>query len=426
VSRALAALALGALLCAGLALAWLAHDAPLEPGRLGGLLRADALSALALIVAGAHGLVALTGDEGSPWRLALAAGLTGCAALMGHLGAAGSLLVLAAALHPAGEPGRLGAALRLAPAVCVALGLASIGALAGEWRYGAPAAGSGLNSAGVGLVLAGALLGIGVSDLARGRAPQAAPLVALGALYGLLRLFSLGPWNLGWLLAALLAGGGGALLAAWAAAGAPAEGAGPWLELFLGGVAVAGVGLASGAGVTAAGYALLLGPVARLGLRGAAPGRSNWVLSAAAPLSGPFIAAWMAVAAAVAGGMTALAAALWAAALLAALPAARLALTPAEPLWGAPRTVAAALLSAGLGVLAPLVVAGLLAPVAAQLQGGLTPFGEIELWPWAGLIAYNAARMPVATLPSAALAALMLILSALAWVALRLGALRGR
>ena len=62
--------------------------------------------------------------------------------------------------------------------------------------------------------------------------------------------------------------------------------------------------------------------------------------------------------------------------------------------------------------------------VVAQLQGGLTPFGEIELWPWAGLIAFDAARQPVATLPSLALVGLMLILSALCWVALRLAARR--
>jgi len=60
----------------------------------------------------------------------------------------------------------------------------------------------------------------------------------------------------------------------------------------------------------------------------------------------------------------------------------------------------------------------------AQLQAGLTPFGAIELWSWAGLIALDAARQPVATMPSLALAALMVILSALCWVALRLGALK--
>lgn len=69
---------------------------------------------------------------------------------------------------------------------------------------------------------------------------------------------------------------------------------------------------------------------------------------------------------------------------------------------------------------------GLLAPVTAQLEGGLTPFGEIVVWPWAGLIAFDTARQAVATLPSLALAGLMLILSALCWTTLRLLALRER
>lgn len=64
--------------------------------------------------------------------------------------------------------------------------------------------------------------------------------------------------------------------------------------------------------------------------------------------------------------------------------------------------------------------------MVAQLQGGLTPFGEVTLWPWAGLLALNAARQPVATLPSLALAGLMVILAALAWLATQLRFVRRR
>jgi hypothetical protein len=468
------ALGLWLMLAAGLGLAWLTADAPVAPGRARELARADGLSALVVIVAAGHGLAGLARGERRPWRLAVRAGLLGAAALMGHLAAAGALLLGAAALSTPGGGQRrpVERLLIWLPALCAALGLGLVGLAGGEWRYGAPTAGGGLNSASFGLLLLGALLGAGAAALPRGKPPASDPLMALGCVYGLLRLFSLGPWNLGWLFAALLAGGGAALWAAWAGAAAPpAEGV-AWSGLYLGGLAVAGAGLGSGAGLTMAGYALLLGPALRLGLADVAPHRAHWLLSAAVPLGAPFVLAWMAVAAAAAGGVTVLAAALWAAALLAALPPARLALQarqedggagegsaperaaePGSPPQDAPDEgragslaavsaavaggaaslraapgglLAAAALSGALGLGAPLVVAGLLRPMVAQLQGGLTPFGEIELWPWAGLIAFDSARQPVATLPSLALVGLMLILAALCWVVLRLSARRER
>jgi hypothetical protein len=457
-ARALAAIAaLGVLLAGGIVAAWLVRDAPLEPERARGLLRADALSALLMVAAAGHGLVALALRSGRPWQTVAQATLVSLAALAGHLAAVAVLLLGVTALQgprPAQQKARERAVAWL-PALCSGAGLALCGLVGGEWRYGAAGAGAGLNSASFGLLLLGALLGFGAAALPQRMAPRVEPFVALGGAYGLLRLFSLGPWNLGWLFAALLAGGGVALWAAWSAASAPPAGSAPWLWLYLGGLVVAGAGLGSGAGLTLAGYALLLGPVLRLGLEAAAarapsdergawwarPGRAALMLSAAAPLGAPFVAAWMAVAAATAGGVTVLALALWAAALLAALPAARLALAgagsaPADAADQAgasgghqasdsPRRLqVAAALSGALGIGAPLVVTWLLRPLVAQLQGGLTPFGEIELWPWAGLIAYDSARQPVATLPSLALIGLMLILSALCWVALRLGARR--
>lgn len=423
----LAALALALALLAGLALAWLVRDAPLAPLRARELLRADALTALILIVAAGHGLADLAHGTGRPRRTATAVVVTGVAAAMDHLGLAGVMLLVAAWLRAARPgPARVWLPGTL-PALCTAAGLALTGVVSGEWRFGAPLAGAGLNSASFALLLIGLLLGLDAGALPRRRPPVGDPLVALGCLYGLLRLYSLGPWNLGWLAAAMLLGAAVALWSAWEAAAAPAPAAGPWLALFMGGLALVGAGLGSGAGLTLAGYTLLLRPVVQLGSAPPAPpGRASWLLAAAVPLSGPFVAAWMAVAAAVAGGLTLLAAVVWAAALLAALPPLRLA--RAVPAPGRPngdlQAVLAAALSLALGAGSPAVVGLLLRPLVAQLQGGLTPFGELELWPWAGLIAYDAARQPVATLPSIALLALMAVLAALCWVALRLGALR--
>jgi hypothetical protein len=142
-----------------------------------------------------------------------------------------------------------------------------------------------------------------------------------------------------------------------------------------------------------------------------------------------FVAAWVGVAAATAGRVHVLALVLWAAALLAAVPMARLAMGGSEqqPWWPQDRRL---LLSAGLsmalGLSAPLTVTLIVAPMVSQLAGGLSPMGEIALWPWAGLIALDAARQPVASLPTLALAGIMVILAALAWIGARLLARRNR
>ncbi|MFQ3661287.1 MAG: hypothetical protein SNJ69_02715 [Chloroflexaceae bacterium] len=479
---------LALLLVAGLILAGLAHDAPLA--RRDGLLRADALSALLVIVVATHGLVTLARSAAHRWSNVAAAWLVAMAGLQGHLGTLGGLLALAGLLtgaagssEHAGSPGWSRQVPRLAPLGVVA-GMALIGLTGGAWNYGAPLAGAGLNSMSFALILVAALLALDARALAGDGVPAGAPILASGCLYALARLFSLGPWNPGWLFAALLMGGLITLWGAWRAAVAPAERAAPWLGLSLGGMAIAGLGMGSAAGLSVAGYALLLWPALRLGLEHPVAGtRALWLLSAAVPLSGPFVAGWLAIAAAAAGGVPALTVALWLAALLAALPPARLACPPrqagiaaptgasldATPAGPAPlaggavpdnrstshspasagrpraepgssaaspaarptltperRARVAAAYSAGLGLGAPLVLLGLLAPLTAQLQGGLTPFGEIVAWPWAGLIAFDTTRQPVATLPSVALAGLMLVLSALCWVALRLLALRER
>jgi hypothetical protein len=456
----------------GLLLAWLVADTPLEPGRAQGWLRADALSALLVLVLAGHLLVAHSW-QAEPWRAFAALGLLSGAALTGHLALIAVLLVLGAAARS--TPHR---AMPLLAMLATAGGLLLIGVVGGEWRYDAPAAGSGLNSLSFGLLLLGALLSSGGIAIVRGRVPTSDPLVAAACLFALLRLYSFGPWNLGWLFAALLVGTSMALAAAWHGAAAPGEQGAAWQGAYLSGLTIVGAGLGSGAGVVLAGYALLLGPVLRLGLtpvpagptplypHGEKPTWPRWLLSGATPLTGPFVLAWLAIAAALAGGLSLLAVVLWVAALLAALAVVRQderqALSADEapapgrrddsedagaPLAGRPeisaeealapgtsgeaehpsaqrRVYVAAALSAGLGLGAPLVLWGLLNPVAAQLQGGLTPFGTLELWPWAGLLALNAARQPVATLPSLALAALMLILAALGWLGWRLRGMR--
>jgi hypothetical protein len=76
-------------------------------------------------------------------------------------------------------------------------------------------------------------------------------------------------------------------------------------------------------------------------------------------------------------------------------------------------------LGIGLGIGSPLIVTALIQPIIAQLQGGLTPYGDLVLWPWLGLQVLDAARTPVALLPSFALLALMLVMGALAWLMVR-------
>lgn len=431
--RLFAYLLLAAQLLAGLALAWAVRDAPLEPGVAQGLLRADALSALLVVVAALFGLAELgSGNAARPLRTALAAALLAGSALQGHL-LVGAGLLLAVALLVARRREQL--PMLLAPALLASAGLALIGLRAGEWRYAL--AGAGLNSLSFAALLLAALLGAGAQRLVSARLTASEPLIALGSLGALLRLFGLGPWNTGWLVGALLLGGALALWAAWRAASEPPAEVAAWLGRYICGLVLVGAGLGSGAGLTLAGYALLVWPLLQLGLGTdsleqadqSAARWSLWLLSGAVPFSASFVAAWMGVAAAAAGQVTLLAVVLWAAALLAALAVARLAheqQASSETPRLLPQATVAATLSMALGIGSPAVVAGLMAPLVAQLQGGLTPFGELGLWPWAGILALDAARQPVAGLPSFAAALLMLVLAALCWVVLRLLGLRRR
>ena len=84
-----------------------------------------------------------------------------------------------------------------------------------------------------------------------------------------------------------------------------------------------------------------------------------------------------------------------------------------------------AAISLVLGAAAPAAMTWLIQPVVDQLQGGLAPYGSVNIWPWIGLASSDAANTPVATLPSLAIALLMLVLGALVYVIVRLAAPRG-
>ena len=93
----------------------------------------------------------------------------------------------------------------------------------------------------------------------------------------------------------------------------------------------------------------------------------------------------MLIGASVAGGVALLAGVAWLAALLHGLTVA---------LWNGavPAAARRPLLVAGatsvvLGVGAPPIVRLLILPVVEQLQGGLTPFGDLNIWPWVGVAA---------------------------------------
>jgi hypothetical protein len=277
-------------------------------------------------------------------------------------------------------------------------------------------------------------------------------------LYPLARLYSLGPWNTGWAFATLLLGGGAALWAALAALMQPADQRILAPRSFLA-LALAGLGLGTGAGIAAGCYGVLAylvlvlptttndqrpttndqrpttndlqnrEPITENHPEGTRPrtGTSSdaqhiihnihWLLSGAIPLTAPFVAAWMLVGASIAGGVALLAGAAWLVVLLSGLTAV---LAGAEVKTDQRALLIAAGVSVALGVGAPLITLVLIQPLIEQLQGGLTPYGDVNIWPWVGLATIDAGHTPVTTLPSIAVLAFMLVLSALVYLIARL------
>jgi len=439
---------------AGLALLWLVREQPWQPLAL---VRLDGLSALFALLA--LGAAALEPGPVLTWqRAALLAVLAPALLLTALLPLAAAYAALAALtllmLEPQQSAGAqtygrgrallaaadrlLTAAAPLLAACCLLVGYGAL-ALQGAARYDERTAGLGLSSFAFWFVLLAAALPL--APLLRARPGPLALAARLAWLYPLLRLYSVGPWNSGWSFATLLLGGAAALWAALEALLAPDQDArARHAQSCYLGLALAAFGLSSGAGLAAGCYCLLVAlllavpagtnderrttndegstlsrsPAPTFYRSIALPLMSPWLLSPALPLTGPFVAVWLVVGAGAGGGVTALSGAAWLAGLLLALGPL---LQPAPPL-----ARRAGALSLALGVGAPLVLLALAEPLIAQLQGGLTPYGDVAIWPWIGVAAQDAAKSQVAALPSLAVAALMLVLGALVYLLVRLRA----
>lgn len=235
----------------------------------------------------------------------------------------------------------------------------------------------------------------------------------------LLRTFEWGPWNSGWSVAVVLLGGATAV---WAASTAlwtesPAERveriAGTWQ-----GLALACVGLATPVAAASALWQVVMYALGLALLQPYATERDSSSLWAAPlPPSATFVACWLAQGAAAASGAFLLAAALWVATLLSGLAVLRLTGKTATRLGvsGVLLTVC----SIALGILAPLPLRWLIMPAVELLQGGLTPFGLLDIWPWVGIAALDAGQRRVAVLPSLAVVLLALVSAALVWLLAR-------
>jgi hypothetical protein len=323
-------------------------------------------------------------------------------------------------------------------AACLLLGYGLL-VLRGALRYDERIAGAAFDS----LVFWFVLLGAIIPQLAfdeQDDVTHGALIWRIAWLYPLVRLYSLGSWNSGWSFATLLLAGSAALWLALTALTRPSSVTRTTSSSYLA-LALAGFGLGTGAGVAAGCYgvlaALVVGSLTNDGGRTTEDGGqgdkkteelqatdhgpqttdhepiSTWLLSGALPFTAPFIATWMLIGAATAGGVIALAGVVWFVALLSAL-------TLALRGWESATHRSAAGASAAFGVAAPLVLLILIEPVILQLQDGLTPYGDVNIWPWIGIAVRDSANVQVATLPSIAVAVLMLVLTALVYLASRL------
>lgn len=411
---------------------WLAHDVPFQPARA---LQVDALGAFFFCASLLASVLWFFSSANWPgfrfWLLLLLA-----AAAYSLTFIPGILLVyvlLAVVSLPGDDvelaPGwRAGlargavVALWAVAAVCLALGYGAI-ALRGSLFYDDRVAGALVDGFVFWFVLLAAVV-----PLSRVGSTRSTSLLVwfwrIVWLYPLVRLYSLSPWNVGWGYAAMLLGGAAAI---WSVATALVE---PRRsrrhDLLLQGyaaLALAGFGMGTSAGVAAGCYAVLVHQLLAVAFARSAHSVSpawfdhylGWMLSAALPFTAPFVAIWMLVGAAIAAGSTALAGVLWLVGLLHALVAL---LAPARPATAAERV--AALVSGAMAVAAPLVLLAVIDPVVRRLQGGLTPYGDVAIWPWVGLATRNAGAAQVLVFPSLAVAALMVVLLAIVHLICRL------
>lgn len=244
-------------------------------------------------------------------------------------------------------------------------------------------------------------------------------------LLPLLRTLAWGPWPSGWALAVVLLGGATALWAAAAALWATDEQAIARLAQTWLGLALACIGLATPVGIASALFQLLTYALGVGLLFGPAPSR---LWAAPLPLSAAFVAFWLVQGATAASGAFLLAAVIWLGALLSGIAIVRLRIAdaglyaPAQP-DADRKPIFAWFVVVGswcLGILAPLPLRYLIMPAVDVLQGGLTPFGLLDIWPWVGIAALDAGQRRVAVLPSIAVAILALVVAALVWLIARL------
>ncbi|GIV89024.1 MAG: hypothetical protein KatS3mg055_1542 [Chloroflexus sp.] len=359
----------------------------------------DGLSCFTLLIAGLL-MLSLPGQ----WRRIGQTAALGLAMLSGHLmGIAVGLLGVAVFSERWSN--------RIAGAA-MAAGYGLIGFRATSWHLSM--SGDGLNSISFLLLLAGVVIMVGALDLpAAPLPPPVDPLATVTGLAALLRLFSVGPWNLGWQLAAFVVGGTLGVCAAWyALTSSDPSAAEEWITRSLGGLAIVAIGCASPAGVAATGVLLGHLTVRRLTQPAAGTSRwAGWLLTGAVPGTLGFVALWSASAAVMAAGVAALAIVVWATALLLMVAGGRQIRTARR--WAS--TVGAGV-SLGLGIAAPALSRWLIRPISDQLQGGLTPYGAIEPWGWAGMLALDAGSRIAATAPGVVLLLLMGLIGALAWL----------
>ncbi|MEO7910031.1 MAG: hypothetical protein ABIV47_10305 [Roseiflexaceae bacterium] len=463
------ALLAGGLALGALALLWRVRDTPLAWGVF---IRFDALSAffmVALFGGSALALAARPNTFSPNWIRPAAAACVSMLAYSTTLTLAIACAYLALALltldwpalvlpaedrQPSSARRVMQAVRRMIPAgpnllaaACLLVGCGAL-ALHGAARYDDRTAGAALDSFAFWFVL----LAAGIPLLPVSKAENQASIqpiwcTVLGArffqfawLYPLARLYSLGPWNSGWSFAALLLGGA---LALWCACSALVQPHGvarnARIQSIYLALALAGLGLSNSAGMAAACYGILAYLVLCIGhgnlrseIRDTQPDQAipnsqfaillPWSLSSALPLTAPFVAAWMVIGASVAGGVALLAGIAWLVALLHGLAVALW--NNAVPASERRPLRVAGVVSIALGVGAPPIARLLILPVVAQLQGGLTPFGDLNIWPWVGVAASDSNHTQVTTLPSIAIALLMLVLAALVYVVARLLDLR--
>lgn len=239
-------------------------------------------------------------------------------------------------------------------------------------------------------------------------------------LLPLLRTFAWGPWHSGWSVAIVLLGGATALWSASTALWSTSETervervVGTWQ-----GLALACVGLATPVAAASALWQVLAYGLGLALLQPYASERGRSALWAAPlPPSATFVACWLAQGAAAASGAFLLAAALWLATMLSGLAVLRL-MSATRPSWRSAGWLLAAC-SIALGVVAPLPLRWLVMPAVELLQGGLTPFGLLDIWPWVGIAALDAGQRRVAVLPSIAVALMAVVSAALLWLLARL------